>query len=332
MKRFYSIVLCMVLCAMLLITPAACSASPVNNDESYVPTEADTYNADAAYEESTYDSAAAESSTAEESGLGDLPNVHIPDTNHKLIYSASFDIQTKQYDSDYRAIKNALSSVDGYVEQENTWSDGNEYGAARYSNLSLRVPIGNYNAFLDTVSGIGTATDKQLSTQDASDQYYDTEARIEILEQRQARLMGYLKTTTDTEDIIALEAELSDVLYELDQLKGSQRSIDKLVDYAQVNINLNEVLSAETIMPDGEPLGARAANAYQMSMTGVGQFLQGFAIFMAAAAPVLILLGVIAVIVIVIVKLIQFWMRKWRSAHPAKIAPKKPDVPPAPKK
>ncbi|HBU12457.1 MAG TPA: hypothetical protein DEB31_06940 [Clostridiales bacterium] len=267
-------------------------------------------------EESGAGYAGDEAATEEPAGsIGALPNANIPDTGRKLVYSAYFQMESKQFDNDYTEIKKALAGVGGYVESENTYDDKNEYGSARYSTMILRVPVDSYNDFLDTISGIGTVRDKQITTEDISDQYFDTEARIEILENRYDRLMNHLASATRMEDIIALEAELSDVLYELDSYKGSKRGMDDLVEFTRVTIDLNEVISAETITATGDPLGERAANAYELSMTGVGQFLQDFAVGFAAAAPVLLLLAVIAVIIFAIYKLCRYLRRRWITKH-----------------
>ena len=262
------------------------------------------YYEDEVYEEATY--------TEEgETGIGDLPNIIIPDTDRKLVYSSSIQLETKNYDNDYAAVKNALDAAGGYIENEYTYANSTDYGSARFSDMVLRVPTEQYNSFLDTVAGIGTVKEKQISAEDISDQYYDNDSRIEILEQRQKRLMGHLEDATKMQDIIDLEDQLDEVIRDIDSLKGTKRGMDNQVSFAQVYLTLNEVITAETVTSTGDPVGERAANAYNMSMTGVGQFLQDFAVGLAAAAPVLMLLAVIAVIVLLVVKLVKFLRKKW---------------------
>ncbi|MDL2236368.1 DUF4349 domain-containing protein [Christensenellaceae bacterium OttesenSCG-928-K19] len=326
------------LCALCLLLVAGCSSSEkatVYDVAAEAPVAAmDTapdageynYGSDNSYNEDSYaEEPMVEEATAQSVGdLGDLPNVTMPETGRKLVYSASFALETKQFDEDYTTIKKALANVGGYVESENTYADSNEYGAARYASMTLRIPIASYNSFLDTLSGVGTVRDKQIGTEDISDNYFDTEARIDILEMRRDRLLGYLEEATKMDDIVSLEGELSDVLYELDQYKGSQRSMDGLVEFASAYVTLDEIISAETVTSDGDPLGERAANAYNLSLSGVGRFVQNFAIGFAAAAPVLILLAIIAVIVIAIVKLARFLRRRWIAKHGPKEKKQKP--------
>ncbi len=242
-----------------------------------------------------------------DAGLTGLPNTDLPDSGRKLTQSAYFEIHTKQYDADYTKIMQLMERENGYVANEETSAyssqSGRNYG--RNSRLSLRVPADRLNAFMDGISGIGELIGKNKTTEDLTSQYYDTTARIDMLELRKERLMGYLESATKAEDIIAFEKELSDVLYELDQLQGNKRQLDQLVDYATVDVTLIELITPETIGKDGQPLGDRASEAFSMSMTGVGEFLDGMAVFFAAAVPVLLLLAVFGVIAWVIVWLVR---------------------------
>ncbi len=320
-------IITLTLCILLSISLMACSAQTYDTSSSEgayaydvapqeAPAAAESYSYDYDYDYE-YEETGEMSEEAISGGIGDLPNNDIIDTNRKLIYSSNFTMQTQNYDEDYATIKNTLSSLGGYVENESTWSDIGEYSTLRHSDLSLRIPTENYNEFLDTISGVGTIVDKQLYTDDVSDQYFDTESRIEILEARQERLMEYLETAVKIEDIIELEAELSEVLYELDVLKGQNKGIDQMVDYAQVSISISEVLTPTTSQNNNvPPLNERASNAYQVSVENVKQFFENFAVVMAALAPVLIILLIIVVIILIAVKLILKAVKKYRVKHP----------------
>ncbi|WP_066644350.1 DUF4349 domain-containing protein [Christensenella timonensis] len=316
MKKILTVFLCILICACVLL--GACSAAP----QSAADSAPQATSAPAGNKAEMMDG---EEAAAEEAGTGDLGNLTnaaLPDTNRKLTYSASFDISTKQYDSDYNKINAELGAAGGYIENESSTADVS-YGSSasgRYTTMTMRVPVDKYNEFLDKLSGIGEVTGKQKNTEDFSDQYYDTQSRIELLEGQKARLMAHLANATSTEDIIALEQEITDVIYELDQLQGNMRRMDNLVDYATVSITLTELITPETIGSDGQPLGDRASEAFSLSMTGVGEFLENFAVGFMAALPAIILIAVIIAVVLLVLKLVRFLMGKYRTKHPKKAA------------
>ena len=222
----------------------------------------------------------------------------------KLTFYATITINTKNFNVDYRSITSLISQSGGYIASEN-FSDYTSYGRneGRSTWMSVRVPADGYNSFLDGLAGIGETTDLSRGSDDLTSQYFDTEARIEMLELRKERLMKYLVEAEDAADIVEFERELSNVLYELDQYQGNKRHLDQLVDYASVEISLTELITPETIGKDGEPLGDRASSAFGLSLDSVSRFLQDAVVFLAAAAPVIALLAVIALIVWLIFRL-----------------------------
>lgn len=322
-------IIALLLGTLLIFSLVACASAPSSGaipDTKEAAAPAATSEPDSggeAYADESGEAIAEETGT---DGLGTLTNPDLPDTNRKLTYSASFDINTKQYDADYTKIGELLSAQGGYVASEETsgaTSDtGKNYGRSSY--LSLRVPTDNLTTFMDGISGIGEVVGKHKSTEDLTSQYYDTDARIEMLEMRKERLMGYLANATAAEDIVAFEQELSEVLYELDQLQGNKRHMDDLIEYATVDVTLRELITPETIGSDGQPLGDRASDAFSMSMTGVGEFWNNFAIFWAAAAPVLLVIAIFAAAIWGIVKLILFARKKYYAAHPEKVKAPRP--------
>jgi hypothetical protein len=235
----------------------------------------------------------------------------------KITFSANFTIDTKKYDADYAKIMQLVSGAGGYIANEESHAYPYETPAVgRNSYLSLRIPVNGYDSFLAEVEKVGEVVDKGKSSEDLTSQYFDTEARIEMLTMRKDRLTEYIKGATKAADIVEFEKELSDVLLELDQYEGEKRRLDQLVDYATVEVYLNEVITPETIGKDGEPLGSRASDAFSLSATGVGRFLQNAAVFLAWLAPILALVAVLLVIAWLIVRLVRRLRAKYYERHP----------------
>ena len=264
-----------------------------------------------------YESAAADMAYEEDgvdSGAG-ITNISSKvQDGRKITFSASLSVNTKNFDADYKAINNLISQSGGYVANEN-YSDYTSYGRneGRYSWMSIRIPSDKYDTFLGGISSVGDVTNMNKGSEDLTSQYYDTEARIEMLELRKDRLMSYLVEAEEAADIVEFERELSNVLYELDQYQGNKRYLDRLVDYASVDLDLTELITPETIGKDGEPLGDRASAAFGLSANGVGRFLQNAVVFLAGAVPVIILIVVILAIVWVVLRVTRNHREKARD-------------------
>ena len=241
---------------------------------------------------------------AEDSAGGSIGSGGSVTDGRKITFSASVSLNTKQFDADYTRVYALIENSGGFVASENMIDNSAAYGrlVGRYTNISARIPAGDYSTFIDAVSAIGEVTQKNKWSEDLTSQYFDTEARVKLLELRKERLMGYILEAEKAEDLVAFERELSDVLYDLDFYQGNIRRMDRLVEYASVDISLTELITPETIGKDGEPLGARASEAFSMSLTGVGRFLENFVVGFAAALPVIILLIIIGAVIWVIVR------------------------------
>jgi hypothetical protein len=230
--------------------------------------------------------------------------VGLPGAGRKITFSASYTIETKKYDEDYGRINRLVQDAGGYIANEQTEAYPYESAGAtgRNSYFSLKIPAEGYDSFLDKLSKVGEVANKTKSSEDLTAEYFDTESRINVLKMRRDRLTEYIRNATKPADIVQFEQELSQVLIDLDQYEGNKRRMDQLVDYATVDVTLREMITPETIGKDGQPLGGRASDAFRLSATGVGEFLQSAAVFLAGAAPVIALIAVILIVIWLIVR------------------------------
>jgi hypothetical protein len=248
--------------------------------------------------------------TEESAGMSDglSPELEIDAINlevdRKLIFRANYYIETLEFDKDYKLILTKLESIGGYAQ--NSYVDGTkpiEYGdRGRHAELSLRIPISKYDEFLASLEGIGNILSKSQNTDDVSAQYFDTQARIRVLKTQLERLENILEKADKLEDIITLEREITNVMYELDRFEGQKRQLDNLIDYTTVSISLSEVNEISTISQSEKGLGQRISESFKKVAKGFARFLEGLAIVIIAGSPVWISVGIIVLLIIWIVK------------------------------
>ena len=326
MKKLLAIVAALVIFGVCL---AGCSAPAQTEDYSNIGAG---YEAEAPAEKAVVeDEIAAEDTAAqaadgiEETGGGSAQPVVISnDENRKLVYTADYSLETAAFDKDYAALYQAIAAAGGYVGSESTSGTKPESinDAGRTSSITARIPVGKYEAFLSAIEGIGTVISKNQNTEDISTSYYDTESRIELLEDHYKRLQEHLAKTTKMSDVIELEKEMRDVLGELDVLRGSKRHMDDMVAMCTVNVSMTEVVKTENVTDGGEKesVADRAGESFAASMEGVGIFFQEFFVGFMGVLPALIVIIVIAGIVLAIIMLVK------KRKKPQKQA-KKPEPP-----
>lgn len=239
-----------------------------------------------------FDDAAEEAETSAEESGERLANA-------KMVYTASIEAETQDYGACSAALEALVEQMGGYLEYASTGSYGD---GSRSGNYTIRIPARQFRPFLKSVGEIGHVVSQDQSADNISERYYDTESRLATQKTKLERLQALLAKAENMEDIITLESAIAETELEIEQLTGSLRHYDSLVDYATVSVHLREVLRLSTVEEAPPTFASRLGNAFTDGLRGFGDFLQGLAIFLAYNWTWILVLAVIAAAVIRISK------------------------------
>ncbi len=117
---------------------------------------------------------------------------------------------------------------EGYVASEST------------NAITMMVPTGDTENFLDRLTTLGEVTDRSLRVDDVTSQYVDLEIRIENLERTRKRLQELLEQSVQVSEVLEVEKELSRVTMQLEQYKGQMRTMSRDTTYAHVQLRVEE--------------------------------------------------------------------------------------------
>lgn len=120
---------------------------------------------------------------------------------------------------------------------EITYSQVHSRGSA---SLNARLTPENLPVFLDYIGeGKGEILSHQVSTDDRTSQYVDTEARLKNQKALRDRLVKLLDSDKPykVRDLLEVERELARVQGEIDSLTGQIRSIEQVTARATVNVS-----------------------------------------------------------------------------------------------
>lgn len=239
---------------------------------------------------------------------GKQPDVSLTDPNRKLIYTASLNVETLSFEESISNLESLCASFQGFIENSSIsgmsiTTRGKQF---RNANYTFRIPSKRYNEFVSSIGTIGNLTNKSQYTEDISSSYYDVESRLKVLEMRRDRLFDLLEKETSSKAIIEFENSLSETLYEIEQMTGTLKRYDSLVDYSTVNVYLNEVEAYTEITeykPAPQTVGERIKSAFGSSAEDIGNFLVDVFVFLVGnILYVLICIAVITVCVIIVRK------------------------------
>ena len=294
MKRKIAILLALVLALILTAcggSEAADNAMTESSGMSY-----DSSTADKGWAEAPSESGTTTGTTAASCALA----------NTKMIYTDERYHHTKSFDEASQAIDKMVEDMGGYYESHNL----NQGGSYRSLYATIRVPQEKFTTFMDQAGQVAHVTDRYAYQEDVSEQYYDVESRLTTQRTKLERLQKLLAQAENMEDIITLETAISDTELAIEQLTGSLRKYDSLVNFSTITLTLNEVYRLSSEEVPVQTFGDRLSSAFARGWERGVDDLEDFVISIARNWVTLLILTVIAVPVALVIR------RKWRRAHP----------------
>ena len=245
---------------------------------------------------------AGESAGAAEDGASDRLE------SAKMIYTARMEVETTGFDAADADLRTLVEVLGGYFEQAAVHNYGSGYRSGDYT---VRIPADQFQAFLDRVGTICHVTYKEEGSENVSEAYYDAESRLVTQQTKLERLQALLAQAENMEDIITIESAISDTELEIEQLTGTLRRYDSLVDYSTVYISLQEVYQLSNVEEPATTFGSRMSTAFASGWRGFVSALEGLAVALAYGWVWLLLLAVTGAVAGRIL-----WKRKRRGQWP----------------
>ena len=148
----------------------------------------------------------------------------------KLIISVDLSVNSKDIEKSYKSIEEKVKEYKGYFEN----IDSYKY---RYF-IALRIPKDNLYNFLEFIENNQNVQNKNINTEDITENYYDIENRIKNREALLDKLRNYLKEAKNIEEILSVEDRINNLTYEIERMKGNFENLTSLIEYSKVNITI----------------------------------------------------------------------------------------------
>ena len=231
-----------------------------------------------------------------------------PKTPRKVIKNVYLQLESMLFDDGVVGIEKMVTDAGGYLDSKNvegkSLRDHNEY-SERGASLVARIPVEELDAFLDSVGTLCNVVHKNESAQDISQQYYDTQRRLEVLKAQEDKLLELLEKSEDLESLITLEARLAECRYEIETIDANIRNMDQKVSYSTVNIDLREVVEYKEEVLTPKNFGDKLSNAFEESFENMGRSLENTLFSIIRNGPVLLFrLGLFLLCIYIVIKVV----------------------------
>lgn len=238
----------------------------------------------------------------------------------KIIYSGRSYMETTEFDNALMELEKAVKEFGGFVQDSNVNgntkrnSDGTTVVVDRWGYYVVRIPTARFDEFMTLTEGIGNVTSSGRTAENVTSQYTDYEARLSSLVTQEERLLSLLEESGDLESLIALEARLSEVRYEIESIERNLRNLDQRLAFSTVTLEIQEVEVYTPTATTQRTFGEKIGDAFRDSWKNFGRGWQNFTVWLVYAIPTLLVIGIIAAAVIGIVLGVTKADRKRRRA------------------
>lgn len=163
------------------------------------------------------------SEEAEDSGAQDESGYE-----RKLIRNGSVSIEVTDLVKTQAAVENWVKEFGGYISSSNNGEKNSSY--------TVRIPSEKFDSAMDSAGSLGTLKNKNVSTQDVSEQFYDLQSRLATKKILREKLNGYLKQANSMQDILKVESELNSVQSDIESMEGRLKRLSSQIDFSTISV------------------------------------------------------------------------------------------------
>jgi hypothetical protein len=165
-------------------------------------------------------------------------------------------------------IEALATSLGGWVVNSNIYDNDTEISGW----VSIRIPSEQFDPALEQLRAMAVrVTSETTSSQDVTEEYVDLQSRLNNAEATEAQYLTLLETATEVEDILRIYESLSQIRYEIEQIKGRLQYLEQISATSMISINLTPEVSLGPTVPPGWS----ASETLNAAIRGLSTFGQG---------------------------------------------------------
>ncbi len=301
---------CIIMALLTALVFCACGGSyEAKQDYATVTTSSPAMAGSNAYYDSSYSGYNSDEIAEEPSAVQIDENQAQAATDRKIIKNYSVSVQTLEYDKAIETLTQMIAGSSGYIESSSHNGQGAiDYGRryARSANYTLRVPAGESDSFVASLTSLGAVTNSNQGIEDVTDYYYDIDAHLSALSAQETRLLELLAQADSVDTMITIEDALADVRYQIESLQGTMRRLDNRIAYSTVRLSIEEVFKPEDIQVSPMTLGERITSRFQDSIETLREDGEDFLVWLIGDSLIILTwLLVVALLVFIWKKFIK---------------------------
>ncbi|NLB52471.1 MAG: DUF4349 domain-containing protein [Syntrophomonadaceae bacterium] len=240
----------------------------------------------AKYESQSTTTAESEVAYDQDAGMGNAA-INSGNIERKIIQNVNMAINVGDVEAVMDKIISLTSQNNGYIVNSSMYKQEDTYRAS----LTIKIPQEKLNNTVNTISDFGEITRNETYTEDVTEEYYDAQARLKVLEAKEVRLISLLDKAANIPDIVTIEKELGNVRGEIEVIKGRLQYLTNSTSYSTIDISLRQAMPGQLKAPQGT--AGKAWQGLINSLNGLIDFGSDLVVFLVTVLPWLIVLALV---------------------------------------
>lgn len=186
----------------------------------------------------------------------------------KIIKTADLRFQSSDLDTSYENLKTGITKYKAIIQND----ESGKTDESVYRNLTIRIPSQNFDSFIADISkGVQHFDRKEISQQDVTEEYVDTESRMKSKKKLEERYLQLLSKASKVSEMLEIEKKLAEIREEIEAKEGQLKYMQNRVSMSTVNIQMytyNASESGATVS-----YGRKIWNSIKEGFNGLSNFM-----------------------------------------------------------
>ena len=227
----------------------------------------------------------------------------------KIIKTGTISAQTEDYDMFLNDLSMKVSSMDGFLESNNTqvYQVYNEK-KLMYGSIRIRVPQESFYELVDYLENTVDIKRKNINETDVTKEYYEKDNKVKNLEVQEQHLRELFEKATTVEEMLLIENELRRIRTEIDALNISLSDINDRAKMSTINLEIEEVMTASLTLKTKDSVWDRSKEGFINTVNGIIRTVENIIVSIVSSSPILI--PAIIICIVGFLKIRKYWHHK----------------------
>lgn len=168
-----------------------------------------------------------------------------------VIYNAHLGLYVFDLPETLKKAEEACLKVQCWIQQSTS------------NSLVMRVPAKRFEGLMDELDKFGDINYRNVTGQDVTEQFYDTQIRLKNALKLRDRYLELLQSARSVKDSLEIERELARITQEIEQIKGQLKFLSNRIAFSTITLQL-EPKTQDVVHPVRNPLPFNWMRGYSL--------------------------------------------------------------------